>query len=181
MVKKGSAIALARARTAKCRSGVPSGTTLHGRRRVGVKGMESIGQHLRRSREQRAKSIADLARETRIPRATLDLLENDRFDDMPGEVFVRGFLKAYARAVSISVDETMARYTLSRRAASVEHLPATAPRPGIPTRRRVGVALGFVALLLLFTIALSVLLKPRGQRVPGELAAVDRPNKHFSS
>jgi cytoskeletal protein RodZ len=139
--------------------------------------MESIGQYLKRSRAERSKSVVDLARETRIPRATLELLENDRFDDLPGEVFVRGFLKAYARAVSISVDETMARYTLGRRATTVEHPPAPAPRHGMPTRKRVGMTLGFLALLILFTIALSVLLKPRGQRVPGELA-VERLGMH---
>jgi cytoskeletal protein RodZ len=137
--------------------------------------MESIGQHLKQSRERRAKSIEELARETRIPAHAIALLENDRFDELPGEVFVRGFLRAYARAVSIPIDETMARYTLSRRAASVEALPIESRRLRLPKRSRVGVAIGFVVLLILFTIAISVLLKPRGQREPSELAASHRP------
>ena len=59
----------------------------------------------------------------------------------------------------------------------VEHPPDPAPRRAMPTSKRVGMTLGFLALLILFTIALSVLLKPRGQRVPGELA-VERPGMH---
>jgi cytoskeletal protein RodZ len=136
--------------------------------------MESVGQHLRRCREQRDKSIEDLARETRIPVAALLLLEGDRFDELPAEVFVRGFLRAYARAVSISVDETMALYTLGRRSASVEPLSLEPLRRAVPARGRVGVAIGFVVLLILFTIAISVLLKPRGQRAPSQLAASPR-------
>ena len=71
--------------------------------------MESIGQYLRRHREERAMSVEEVSRATRIPVGNLERLENDHFDDLPGEVFVRGFLKAYARAVSMSVDDVLAR------------------------------------------------------------------------
>jgi cytoskeletal protein RodZ len=134
--------------------------------------MESVGQHLRRCRERRGKSIEDLARETRIPIAALSSLEGDRYGELPAEVFVRGFLRAYARAVSISVDGTIAMYTLSRRSASVEPLPLEPLRREDPARGRVGVAIGFVVLLILFTIAITVLLQPRGQRAPSELGSV---------
>jgi cytoskeletal protein RodZ len=136
--------------------------------------MESIGEHLRRCRELRAKTIAEIARETRIPVAALELLENDRFDELPGDVFVRGFLKAYARAVSISIDDTIARYTLSRRSAAVVQQLPTPPRGDTPPRHRLSVAIALVALLILFTVALSVLLKPRAQRIPGELTNTER-------
>ncbi len=38
-------------------------------------------------------SLAELSRVTRIPVASLEAIESDRFDELPGEVFVRGFLK----------------------------------------------------------------------------------------
>jgi len=134
--------------------------------------MESIGQYLRRHREERAMSVEEVSRTTRIPVGNLERLENDHFDDLPGEVFVRGFLKAYARAVSMSVDDVLARYTSSRRVAMVTPLPMTSPIQKTQGRR-FGVAIAFVVLLILFTLALSIVLKPRGRDVPSELSSVD--------
>jgi cytoskeletal protein RodZ len=132
--------------------------------------MESIGQYLRRHREEQAMSVEEVSRATRIPVGNLERLENDHFDDLPGEVFVRGFLKAYARAVSISVDDVLARYTSSRRVAWVTPLPMTSPIQKTQSRR-FGVAIAFVVLLILFTLALSIVLKPRGRDVPSELSS----------
>ena len=53
----------------------------------------------RGSASARGMSVAELSRVTRIPLASLEAIESDRFDELPGEVFVRGFLKAYAQAV----------------------------------------------------------------------------------
>jgi cytoskeletal protein RodZ len=131
--------------------------------------MESIGQYLRRHREERAMSVEEISRSTRIPVGNLERLENDHFDDLPGEVFVRGFLKAYARAVAIPVDDVLARYTSSRRVAWVTPLPMTSPIQKTQGRR-FGVAIAFVVLLILFTLALSIVLKPRGRDVPSELS-----------
>ena len=131
--------------------------------------MESIGQYLRRHREERAMSVEEVSRATRIPVGNLERLENDHFDDLPGEVFVRGFLKAYARAVSIPVDDVLARYTSSRRVAWVTPLPMTSPIQKTQGKR-FGVAIAFVVLLILFTLALSIVLKPRGHDMPSELS-----------
>jgi cytoskeletal protein RodZ len=131
--------------------------------------MESIGQYLKRHREERAMSVEEVSRATRIPVGNLERLENDHFDDLPGEVFVRGFLKAYARAVAIPVDDVLARYTSSRRVAWVTPLPMTSPIQKTQGKR-FGVAIAFVVLLILFTLALSIVLKPRGRDVPTELS-----------
>jgi cytoskeletal protein RodZ len=134
--------------------------------------MESIGQYLRRNREERAMSVEEVSRATRIPVGNLERLENDHFDDLPGEVFVRGFLKAYARALSIPVDDVLARYTSSRRVAWVTPLPMTSPIQKTQGRR-FGVAIAFVVLLILFTLALSIVLKPRGHDIPSELSGLE--------
>jgi cytoskeletal protein RodZ len=132
--------------------------------------MESIGQYLKRHREERAMSVEEVSRATRIPVGNLERLENDHFDDLSGEVFVRGFLKAYARAVAIPVDDVLARYTSSRRVAWVTPLPMTSSIQKTQGRR-FGVAIAFVVLLILFTLALSIVLKPRGRDVPTELSS----------
>jgi hypothetical protein len=40
------------------------------------------------------------------------------------------------------------------------------------SRGRFGVAIAFVLLLILFTLAISIVLKPRGHDVPPELSSV---------
>ncbi|KYF59535.1 hypothetical protein BE08_13190 [Sorangium cellulosum] len=132
--------------------------------------MESIGRYLRRTREARAMSVEEVARATRIPVISIERIEADHFDDLPGEVFVRGFLKAYARAVSLPMEEVLARYTASRRIALVTPLPIAAPARTTQQSRRFGVAIAFVLLLILFTLALSIVLRPRGHDMPPELS-----------
>jgi cytoskeletal protein RodZ len=131
--------------------------------------MESVGQYLRQQREAKAMSIEEVARSTRVPMSSVERLESDQFDELPGEVFVRGFMKSYARAVGIDADDVLARYTASRRVAWVTPLPISSPtRPA--RSKRYGVAIAFVLLLILFTLALSIVLKPRGDDVPQELS-----------
>ena len=136
--------------------------------------MTSVGQHLRDLRVAKRMSVAEVSRATRVPVVSVERIEADRFDELPGEVFVRGFLRAYARAVDVPPDEVLARYTASRRVAWVTPLPITSPvRPA--RTRRFGVAIAFVLLLILFTLALSIVLKPRGDDMPQELSSVAAP------
>ncbi|HMR06577.1 MAG TPA: helix-turn-helix domain-containing protein [Polyangiaceae bacterium] len=104
-----------------------------------------------------------------MPMSSVERIGTDRFDELPGEVFVRGFLKSYALSVGLAPDEVLARYTSSRRVAWVTPLPISSPSK--PARgRRFGVAIAFVLLLILFTLALSIVLKPRGDDMPQELS-----------
>jgi cytoskeletal protein RodZ len=135
---------------------------------------ETLGSYLKEQRERRGMSVVELSRVTRIPRASLEAIETDRFDELPGEVFARGFLKAYAHAVSLVPADVLARYTSSRRVVFVTPLPVQTPlhaaREG--QGRRFGVAIAFVLLLILLSLALSIVLKPRGHDMPTELSSV---------
>jgi cytoskeletal protein RodZ len=137
--------------------------------------MESIGSSLKRNREVRHMSLAEVSRVTRIPVHTLEAIEHDRFDDLPGEVFVRGFLRSYAQAVGMTPQDVLARYTSSRRVAMVTPLPVASPIQNArkDQGRRFGVAIALVLLLILFTLALSIVLKPRGHDMPAELSRAD--------
>ena len=132
--------------------------------------MDSIGKYLRKRREARAMSVEEIARATRIPVASIERLENDHFDDLPGEVFVRGFLRAYARAVGLAVEDVLAMDTASRRVAYVTPIPVMSPIQKA-SKKRFGVAIAFFVLMVLFTLALSIVLKKRGRDVPQEISA----------
>ena len=132
----------------------------------------SVGARLRLERELLGMSIEEIARATRIPVTSLERVENDRFDDLPGEVFVRGFLRSYAKTVGLDADEVLAQYGSARRVPYVAPMPVA---PGAPGRegRRVGIAIAFVLLLVLCTMALSFVLKPRGRDLPTEVSTRD--------
>ncbi len=133
---------------------------------------DTVGTTLRRQRETKRMGLAEIARVTRIPLTTLEAIEQDHFDDLPGEVFVRGFLKSYAQAVGLAPNDVVARYSASRRVVMLTPLPVASPvqaaREG--QGRRFGVAIALVLLLILFTLALSIVLKPRGRDMPPELS-----------
>ena len=72
--------------------------------------METPGLMLKREREARGMTLSDLAKVTRIPEASLVSIENNNFDDFPAEVFVRGFLRNYARQLSIPAEDIIQAY-----------------------------------------------------------------------
>ena len=70
---------------------------------------------MRSARELKGLSLADVSRITRIPKTSLENLEQGSFESLPAEVFVRGFLRAYAQCVGMSPTDTVRHYTTLRR------------------------------------------------------------------
>ncbi|HVZ34622.1 MAG TPA: helix-turn-helix domain-containing protein, partial [Polyangiaceae bacterium] len=118
--------------------------------------MSSIGAYLRRERELRQVSLEELVQITRVPLKMLQHIESDQLDELPGDVFARGFVRSYARALGLDAGEVLAKFD--------RKIDLTAPPPPIssieaPERgRRFGIAIALVILVLLFTLALSIVL-----------------------
>lgn len=132
--------------------------------------MEPIGRYLKRERELRQVSLEELAQTTRIPLKMLQHIERDDFERLPGEVFARGFLKSYARALGIEPDDVLAVYGQGRRAVEVKPAPISSAITPPERGRRFGIAIALVILLILFTLALSIVLRPRHLNAPLELS-----------
>lgn len=137
--------------------------------------MESIGTWLRREREVRGVSLEEVADATRIPVQSLASIEDGRFDELPGEVFVKGFLRSYARAVGIRADDVLARYGIEVRAREVKPVAVRVSIPTPDRGRRFGLAIALVVFGILATLAISFLLRPRTQDRPEELSALPAP------
>lgn len=60
-----------------------------------------IGERLRLAREARGLTVADVAATTRISTRALLAIELERFHDLPGGIFRRTFVQAYADAVGL--------------------------------------------------------------------------------
>jgi len=146
--------------------------------------MSSLGSYLKRERELRQISVAELAQTTRIPVRILHQLETDEIASLPADVFVRGFLRAYARALAVDEEHVLARYGGRQTPEPPPTLPAAAYAP--ESGRRFGIAIALFILLILFTLALSIVLRPRHRDAPLELsqavpcAAEPRPQQPSS-
>lgn len=73
----------------------------------------SFGQMLRAARLEAELDLDEVAKETKISMHTLALVEQENHDRLPAEVFVRGFLKAYARCVGVDPAQVLESYTAS--------------------------------------------------------------------
>lgn len=60
-----------------------------------------LGDLLKNTREEKGLTLDDLAQETKIQKRYLIDLEEEDFDDLPGKVYARGFLKTYANALGL--------------------------------------------------------------------------------
>ncbi len=69
-----------------------------------------FGEPLKEARLRSGRSLADISRRTKIPAAMLERLERGDTEQMPADVFVCGFLRAFAREVGVDGNDTVARY-----------------------------------------------------------------------
>ena len=89
-----------------------------------------FGPHLRQCRERSGLTLGQLSRETRIPEAMLEALESERLDKLPPHTYVRGFIRAYARAVRMKETEPLDRYERAVAAARAIAEAADGSAPG---------------------------------------------------
>ena len=77
---------------------------------------ETIGEQLRQAREERSIPLREVADQTRISIHYLEAIETNEFNRLPGGIFNRSFLKAYARYVGFDEKEAVESYTNFMRA-----------------------------------------------------------------
>lgn len=76
----------------------------------------SFGRYLMGIRLQKSISLSYVSKVTKIGVDTLLTIENEEHSRLPAEVFVKGFLRSYAKAVGANGDEAVIRYNASREA-----------------------------------------------------------------
>jgi cytoskeleton protein RodZ len=115
----------------------------------------TFGTRLRVEREQRGITLDQISRSTKIGTRFLQALEQDRFDQLPGGIFNKGFIRAYARFLGLDEEQTLSDYlTATSPGDPSPAVPETAvPVPAESERSR-SLPWGTFAMLLL-AIALS--------------------------
>lgn len=69
-----------------------------------------IGEKLRLRREGRQLSLGDLAESTKIQRRYLQAIESGEWDETPGGVFLKGYLRTFAEAVGFDPEKAVAEF-----------------------------------------------------------------------
>lgn len=95
----------------------------------------SVGTMLQAARERAGIDLRDLADRTKVRPGYLEALEAESFDALPEDVYVRNFLRLYAKAVKIDAHEVLAAYEAARgrqrgrpaAAVAAAATPATTP------------------------------------------------------
>jgi len=72
--------------------------------------LPSFGQKLKREREKRAITLEQISSSTKIGTRMLQALEDENFDHLPGGIFNKGFVRAYARHVGLDEEQVVADY-----------------------------------------------------------------------
>jgi hypothetical protein len=79
-------------------------------REAAVRSRERFCEYLRSHRRAADKSLEEIALVTKIPERSLRCLEDGKFEQLPADVFVRGFLRSYATCLGLDVDDVLRRY-----------------------------------------------------------------------
>jgi cytoskeleton protein RodZ len=74
--------------------------------------MASFGESLRREREMRGVTLEEISATTKINLRLLQALEAEDFAKLPGGLFTRSFLRAYAGYLGLDAERILAEYQL---------------------------------------------------------------------
>ncbi len=145
--------------------------------------MGSFGERLRREREMRGITLEEISESTKISLRHLQALESEDFNLLPGGIFNKGFVRAYARYLGIDEDQAVADYVAAsnEQPAPEDQFPLEVhEKPGHPANpRRSPVPLVFaIAALLGVLLGYAFWLKSKPHTMQ---AAENGPPAHAAS
>ena len=95
--------------------------------------MGEFGSKFRKAREKKALSLDDVSHVTKIGSRMLQAIEEERFDQLPGGVFNKGFIRAYAKHVGLNDEDAINDYLACLRKTQIDALEnSQLERPGQP-------------------------------------------------
>ncbi len=131
-----------------------------------------VGARLTQERVQQGLSLGEVARQLKLSVKQLEALENDDYAVFPGPVFVRGFLRNYARFLRLDPDDLVAA-AAERLGPAVKPAPQGVSMPSAVSVRGEPFSEGrrrwyFLASLVLLAVVAFVLVGTRASRQRGE-------------
>jgi cytoskeleton protein RodZ len=93
--------------------------------------MASFGERIKREREMRGVSLEEIAESTKIGKRNLEALETEDFDKLPGGIFNKGFVRAYAKYLGLDEEQAVTDFLAAENAASTGIRLAADPVPAL--------------------------------------------------
>jgi cytoskeleton protein RodZ len=72
--------------------------------------LPSFGEKLKQEREKRKMTLEEISVSTKIGTRMLQALEENKFNQLPGGIFNKGFVRAYSRCIGLDEDQAVADY-----------------------------------------------------------------------
>lgn len=124
--------------------------------------MESIGTKLKSARSAKGVSLEQVVRDTHITKRFVEAMEDEDFDQFPGEAYLLGFLRTYASYLGLDGEEVVTLYhniKLQEQPAPIDELLDRKPKRTFPLRLvlillAIVLVVGVVALFLTGVISL---------------------------
>jgi cytoskeletal protein RodZ len=135
---------------------------------------DTLGERFRAAREARGLSLSDVAEQIRIRSLYLAAVEDENWNTIGAPVYIRGFLRTYARFLGIDPEEAVAAFNRTHPSGSAAQNAAHAPeRETSPVHR--GALLiwiaSAVAVLLIAFVVYNELTMRRAQSTAGAAPA----------
>jgi cytoskeleton protein RodZ len=96
--------------------------------------MGEFGDKFRNAREKKELSLDDVSNVTKISARMLKAIEQEDFEQLPGGVFNKGFIRAYAKHLGLDGEEAVTDYLASLRQAQIAAHEVWEPQAPAPTR-----------------------------------------------
>lgn len=136
----------------------------------------SFGRYLMARRLEQGIHLGEVAKATRIGVDMLQSIENEAHDQLPAEVFVKGFLRAYAKAIGADGDKAIALYIQH---LNVHHAATRLEEEWVRSEERFWLRLFLSLGCLLCVIVLTVYVDSvwHKQTLPGQTEETPEPNQ----
>lgn len=125
---------------------------------AGFSALPPVGSQLKDAREKKEMSVGDIAMALKLGQRQVEALESGDWQRLPGNTFIRGFVRNYARLLQLDAAPLMAQLDAvleapQQRLVVASTTRATMPQTGRPRKRDYAMALSG---LVLVAIAIGI-------------------------
>lgn len=121
--------------------------------------MTELGSRLKEAREAKGYSLEELQGLTKIQKRYLQGIEEGDYSMMPGAFYIRAFIKQYAEAVDLNVEELFETYSSDIPKNQDDHIPSQLSRVKTRGSKNTSTAFRFIptAVMAVFVVGIVAL------------------------
>ena len=95
-----------------------------------------LGDTLREAREKQGLTYKDIEKGTSIRALYIEYIEKGEYDELPGDVYTKGFIRSYANFLKLDANALVQAFTAERHEGTATADPVAPAAPAALRRRR---------------------------------------------